>query len=40
MLKDITALADRHGRSIRRALRPDITPQDANLRQARLGTII
>jgi len=37
VLKDIVDLADRYGRSIRTALRLDIAPEDAILRQARLG---
>jgi nucleotide-binding universal stress UspA family protein len=37
VLKDIVDLADRYGRSIRTALRLDISPEDAILRQARLG---
>ena len=37
VLKDIVNLADRYGRSIRTALRLDISPEDAILRQARLG---
>jgi nucleotide-binding universal stress UspA family protein len=37
VLKDIVSLADRYGRSIRTALRVDISPEDAILRQARLG---
>jgi nucleotide-binding universal stress UspA family protein len=37
ILKDIVDLADRYGRSIRTALRLDISPEDAILRQARLG---
>ncbi|HTV32009.1 MAG TPA: cation:proton antiporter [Methylocella sp.] len=37
VLKDIVNLADRYGRSIRTALRLDIAPEDAILRQARLG---
>ncbi len=37
VLKDIVDLADRCGRSIRTALRLDIAPEDAILRQARLG---
>jgi Kef-type K+ transport system membrane component KefB/nucleotide-binding universal stress UspA family protein len=37
VLKDIVNLADRHGRPIRTALRLDISPEDAILRQARLG---
>jgi Kef-type K+ transport system membrane component KefB/nucleotide-binding universal stress UspA family protein len=35
-LKDIVELADREGRSIRTALRLDVSPEDAILRQARL----
>jgi len=37
VLKEIVELADRDGRSIRTALRLDISPEDAILRQARLG---
>lgn len=37
VLKDIVGLADRYGRRIRTALRLDIAPEDAILRQARLG---
>ncbi len=37
VLKEIVGLADRHGRSIRTALRLDISPEDAILRQTRLG---
>jgi nucleotide-binding universal stress UspA family protein len=37
VLKDIVGLADRYGRSIRTALRLDIAPEDAILREARLG---
>jgi Kef-type K+ transport system membrane component KefB/nucleotide-binding universal stress UspA family protein len=37
VLKDIVGLADRYGRSIRTALRLDISPEDAILRQARIG---
>jgi Kef-type K+ transport system membrane component KefB/nucleotide-binding universal stress UspA family protein len=37
ILKDIVDLADRYGRPIRTALRLDISPEDAILRQARLG---
>jgi Kef-type K+ transport system membrane component KefB/nucleotide-binding universal stress UspA family protein len=37
VLKDIVDLADRYRRSIRTALRLDIAPEDAILRQARLG---
>jgi Kef-type K+ transport system membrane component KefB/nucleotide-binding universal stress UspA family protein len=37
VLKDIVDLADRYGRSIRTALRLDISPEDAILRQASLG---
>jgi Kef-type K+ transport system membrane component KefB/nucleotide-binding universal stress UspA family protein len=37
ILKDIVELADRHGRSIRTALRLDSSPEDAILRQARFG---
>ncbi len=37
VLKDIAELADREGRSIRTALRLDVSPEDAILRQARLG---
>ena len=37
ILKDIVALADRYDTSIRTALRVDIAPEDAILRQARLG---
>lgn len=37
VLRDIVNLADRHGQSIRTALRLDIAPEDAILRQARLG---
>jgi nucleotide-binding universal stress UspA family protein len=37
VLKDIVKLADRYGRPIRTALRLDISPEDAILRQARLG---
>jgi nucleotide-binding universal stress UspA family protein len=37
ILKDIADLADRYGRSIRTALRLDISPEDAILRQARLA---
>ncbi|HXW72159.1 MAG TPA: cation:proton antiporter [Methylocella sp.] len=37
VLKDIVNLADRHGQSIRTALRLDVAPEDAILRQARLG---
>jgi nucleotide-binding universal stress UspA family protein len=36
-LKEIVELADREGRSIRTALRLDVSPEDAILRQARLG---
>jgi nucleotide-binding universal stress UspA family protein len=36
-LKDIVHLADRYSRPIRTALRLDISPEDAILRQARLG---
>jgi Kef-type K+ transport system membrane component KefB/nucleotide-binding universal stress UspA family protein len=37
VLKDIVDLADRYGRSIRTALRLDVAPEDAILRQAGLG---
>ena len=37
VLKDIVDLADRHGRSIQTALRLDASPEDAILRQTRLG---
>jgi len=37
VLKEIVDLADRWGRSIRTALRLDAAPEDAILRQARLG---
>jgi Kef-type K+ transport system membrane component KefB/nucleotide-binding universal stress UspA family protein len=37
VLKEIVNLADRYGRSIRTALRLDVSPEDAILRQARLG---
>ena len=37
VLKDIVELADREGRSIRTALRLDVSPEDAILRQARRG---
>ena len=37
VLKDIVNLADRYGQSIRTALRLDVAPEDAILRQARLG---
>jgi Kef-type K+ transport system membrane component KefB/nucleotide-binding universal stress UspA family protein len=37
VLKDIVQLADRYGRAIRTALRLDRAPEDAILRQARLG---
>jgi nucleotide-binding universal stress UspA family protein len=37
VLKGIVDLADRYGRSIRTALRLDISPEDAILRQAHLG---
>jgi K+:H+ antiporter len=37
VLKEIVDIADRHGRSIRTALRLDIAPENAILRQARLG---
>jgi Kef-type K+ transport system membrane component KefB len=37
VLKEIADLADRYGRSIRTALRLDVSPEDAILRQARLG---
>ena len=37
VLKDIVELADREGRSIRTALRLDVSPEDAILRAARLG---
>ena len=37
VLKDIVELADREGRFIRTALRLDVSPEDAILRQARLG---
>jgi len=37
VLKDIVDLADHDGRSVRTALRLDIAPEDAILRQARLG---
>jgi nucleotide-binding universal stress UspA family protein len=37
VLKEIVELADREGRSIRTALRLDVSPEDAILRQARLG---
>ena len=37
VLKDIAAFADRYGMPIRTALRIDIAPEDAILRQARLG---
>jgi nucleotide-binding universal stress UspA family protein len=37
VLKDIVELAAREGRSIRTTLRLDVSPEDAILRQARLG---
>ena len=37
ILKDIVELADRYDTPIRTALRLDIAPEDAILRQARLG---
>jgi nucleotide-binding universal stress UspA family protein len=37
VLKEIVGLADRYGQSIRTALRLDISPEDAILRQSRLG---
>ena len=37
ILKDIVQLADRYDTPIRTALRLDIAPEDAILRQARLG---
>lgn len=37
ILKDIVELADRYDTPIRTALRVDIAPEDAILRQARLG---
>jgi nucleotide-binding universal stress UspA family protein len=37
VLKEIVDLADRYGRLIRTALRLDISPEDAILRQSRLG---
>jgi Kef-type K+ transport system membrane component KefB/nucleotide-binding universal stress UspA family protein len=37
VLKEIVDLADRYGQSIRTALRVDVSPEDAILRQARLG---
>ena len=37
ILKDIVELADRYGTPIRTALRLDLAPEDAILRQARLG---
>ena len=37
VLKEIVDLADRYGRTIRTALRLSIAPEDAILRQARLG---
>jgi Kef-type K+ transport system membrane component KefB/nucleotide-binding universal stress UspA family protein len=37
VLKEIVDLADRYGRTIRTALRFDVSPEDAILRQARLG---
>ena len=37
VLRDIVELADREGRSIRTALRLDVCPEDAILRQARRG---
>jgi Kef-type K+ transport system membrane component KefB/nucleotide-binding universal stress UspA family protein len=37
VLKEIVELADHHGRSIRTALRLDVAPEDAILRQASLG---
>ena len=37
VLKDIVGLAERYGRTIRTALRLDAAPEDAILRQARLG---
>jgi Kef-type K+ transport system membrane component KefB/nucleotide-binding universal stress UspA family protein len=37
VLKEIVELADRHGQLIRTALRLDIAPEDAILRQVRLG---
>ena len=37
VLKDIVELAEREGRSIRKTLRLDVSPEDAILRQARLG---
>jgi nucleotide-binding universal stress UspA family protein len=37
VLKEIVELADREGQSIRTALRLDVSPEDAILRQARLG---
>jgi nucleotide-binding universal stress UspA family protein len=37
VLKEIVDLADRYGRSLRTALRVDVAPEDAILRQARVG---
>jgi K+:H+ antiporter len=37
VLKEIVDLADRYGRSLRTALRLDVAPEDAILRQARVG---
>jgi nucleotide-binding universal stress UspA family protein len=37
VLRDIVELADRYGHSIRTALRLNIAPEDAILRQAQLG---
>jgi Kef-type K+ transport system membrane component KefB/nucleotide-binding universal stress UspA family protein len=37
VLKEIVELADREGQSIRTAVRLDVSPEDAILRQARLG---
>ena len=37
VLKDIVSVADRFGQSIRTALRLDVAPEDAILRQARVG---
>jgi nucleotide-binding universal stress UspA family protein len=37
ILKEIVKLADRHGQPIRTALRLDVAPEDAILRQAQLG---
>ena len=38
VLKEIVGLAERFGRTIRTALRLDVAPEDAILRQARLGS--